>query len=99
MSRTTQRTLLPFASCILAVLSAGLAKADLPPGPGHDLTVKVCSGCHSADLAASQHLSPQDWNSLVQSMSARGADATDAELKQITDYLAKSFPASAPATK
>jgi quinoprotein glucose dehydrogenase len=64
----------------------------LPPGPGHDLTVKVCSGCHSADLAASQHLSPQDWNSLVQSMSARGADATDDELKQITDYLAKSFP-------
>jgi quinoprotein glucose dehydrogenase len=72
---------------------------QLPPGPAHDLTVRVCSGCHSADLAASQHLSPQDWNSLVQSMSARGADATDAELKQITDYLAKSFPASAPATK
>jgi quinoprotein glucose dehydrogenase len=66
---------------------------QLPSGPGHDLTVRVCSGCHSADLAASQHLSPQDWDSLVQSMSARGAVATDDELKQITNYLVKSFPA------
>jgi len=27
-------------------------------------------------------------------MSARGAEATDDELKQITDYLARSFPAA-----
>jgi hypothetical protein len=40
-------------------------------------------------------LSPQDWNSLVQSMSARGAVATDDEFNQITNYLAKSFPRSA----
>ena len=65
-------------------------------GPGHDLTVRVCSGCHSPDLAASQHLSAQEWNSLVQDMSARGAVATDEEFDQITDYLAKSFPRTAP---
>ena len=66
----------------------------LPPGSGHDLTVRVCSGCHSPDLVASQHLNAQEWNSLVQSMSARGAEATDEEFNQITDYLAKSFPRS-----
>jgi quinoprotein glucose dehydrogenase len=81
------------------VASVPSVPGQLPPGPGHDLTVRVCSGCHSADLAASQHLSPQDWNSLVQSMAARGADATDAELKQITDYLAKSFPITAAPAK
>jgi quinoprotein glucose dehydrogenase len=68
----------------------------LPPGPGHDLTVRVCSGCHSPDLAANQHLSAQEWNSLVQSMSARGAVASDDEFNQITDYLARSFPRSTP---
>jgi quinoprotein glucose dehydrogenase len=68
------------------------AQGHLPTGPGHDLTVRVCSACHSPDLAASQHLTPQDWNNLVQSMAARGAVATDQEFDQITAYLAKSFP-------
>jgi quinoprotein glucose dehydrogenase len=76
--------------------SAPSTQTQLPPGPGHDLTVRVCSGCHSPDVAASQHLSAQEWNSVVQSMAARGAVATDDEFDEITDYLAKSFPRSAP---
>ena len=75
------------------------AQAHLPPGPGHDLTVRVCSGCHSPDLAASQRLSAQEWNSLVQDMSARGAVATDEEFDQISGYLAQSFPRSTPPSK
>ena len=86
----------PAANAVAAVPSAS---SPLPPGPGHDLTVRVCSACHSPDLAASQHLSAQEWNSLVQNMSARGAVATDAEFDQITDYLAKSFPRSTPPTQ
>jgi quinoprotein glucose dehydrogenase len=72
--------------------SAPSALNHLPPGPGRDLTVRVCSTCHSPDLAASQRLSAQEWNSLVQNMSARGAVATDDEFDQITGYLARSFP-------
>jgi len=75
------------------------AQNHLPPGPGHDLTVKVCSACHSPDLAASQRLSAQEWNSLVQDMSARGAVATDEEFDQISGYLARSFPRSTPSSK
>jgi quinoprotein glucose dehydrogenase len=75
------------------------AQSHLPPGPGHDLTVRVCSGCHSPDLAASQRLSAQEWNSLVQNMSARGAVATDEEFDQISGYLARSFPQSTPPSK
>jgi quinoprotein glucose dehydrogenase len=82
-----------------AVASVPSASSHLPPGPGHDLTVRVCSVCHSPDLAAGQHLSAQEWNSLVQNMSARGAVATDAEFDQITDYLARSFPRSTPPTR
>ena len=79
-----------------AALSVPSTPTHLPPGPGHDLTVRVCSACHSPDLAANQRLSAQEWNSLVQSMSARGAVATDDEFNQITDYLARSFPRSTP---
>jgi quinoprotein glucose dehydrogenase len=82
-----------------AVVSVPSAPTHLPPGPGHDLTVRVCSACHSPDLAAGQHLSAQEWNSLVQNMSARGAVATAEEFDQITDYLAKSFPRSTPPTQ
>jgi hypothetical protein len=65
----------------------------LPPGPGRDLTVRVCSSCHSASISAKQRLSEPEWSDLVQLMSSRGAVATDKELDQITAYLAKSFPA------
>ena len=82
------------APAVNAAASVPSTQSTLPPGPGHDLTVRVCSGCHSPDLAASQRLSAQEWNSLVQSMSARGAAATDDEFDEITDYLAKSFPRS-----
>jgi quinoprotein glucose dehydrogenase len=82
-----------------AAASAPSVPSHLPPGPGHDLTVRVCSACHSPDLAAGQHLSAQEWNSLVQNMSARGAVATDEEFDRITDYLAKSFPRSTPPTQ
>jgi quinoprotein glucose dehydrogenase len=82
-----------------AVATVPSAPSHLPPGPGHDVTVRVCSACHSPDLAAGQHLSAQEWNSLVQNMSARGAVATDEEFDQITDYLAKSFPRSTPPTQ
>jgi quinoprotein glucose dehydrogenase len=82
------------APAVNAAAAVSSTQTTLPSGPGHDLTVRVCSGCHSPELAASQHLSAQEWNSLVQSMSARGAEATDDEFNQITDYLAKSFPRS-----
>jgi quinoprotein glucose dehydrogenase len=85
------------APAVNAAAAVPSTQTTLPPGPGHDLTVRVCSGCHSPDLAAGQHLSAQEWNSLVQSMSARGAEATDDEFNEITDYLAKSFPRSAAA--
>jgi quinoprotein glucose dehydrogenase len=65
----------------------------LPPGPGHDLTVRVCSGCHSPGLSASQRLNAQEWNDLVQIMSSRGAVATDDELSQITASLASTASA------
>jgi outer membrane protein assembly factor BamB len=91
-----EKTQSPEPAGVSAPSTPAVGGSVLPPGPGHDLTVRVCSGCHSPEVAASQHLSPQEWNSLVQTMSARGAIATDEELNQITAYLARSFPNIAP---
>ncbi len=67
----------------------------LPPGPGRDVTIRACSTCHALDIVTSQHLTPQEWTNEVQSMSARGAPATPAELTIIQTYLAKTFPRAA----
>jgi quinoprotein glucose dehydrogenase len=65
----------------------------LPQGSDRDLTIRACSTCHALDVVANQHLSPEEWTNVVQTMSARGAVATPAELSRIQSYLAKAFPA------
>jgi quinoprotein glucose dehydrogenase len=66
--------------------------ASLPPGPGRDLTIRACSACHRLNVVTTQRLSPREWTNVVQTMSAKGALATPAELSIIQSYLAKAFP-------
>jgi hypothetical protein len=46
-----------------------------------------------------QRLTPQEWVNVVQTMSAKGAPATSAELNVIQSYLAKSFPRAGGSNK
>jgi len=66
--------------------------ALMPPGPGRDVTIRACSSCHDLNTFSDQRLTPQEWSDVVQTMSAKGADATPAELKMIQSYLAHAFP-------
>ena len=87
-----------------AVILAGMAmpaltsvvKADdyktLPEGPGRDVMVRVCSQCHSPEVAAQQSLDPAGWKALVDQMANNGAQATDAEFDTIAKYLGTAFP-------
>ncbi len=84
---------------MLAGLTAGLstsALADdyksLPDGPGRDVTVRVCSQCHSPEVVAQQSLDATGWKALVDQMANNGAQASDAEFDTITKYLATAFP-------
>ena len=86
-------------SFLIAVVLASLgapALADdyktLPEGPGRDVTVRVCSQCHSPEIAAQQKLDGAGWKALVDQMANNGANATDAEFDTITKYLTASFP-------
>jgi quinoprotein glucose dehydrogenase len=64
----------------------------LPSGPGRDVTIRACSTCHALDIVTNQRLTPQEWTNVVQTMSAKGAPATPAELNMIQSYLASAFP-------
>ena len=77
--------------------AADVAAGDsplLPPGEGRELTLRVCSACHPVDQVADEQLDLDGWKSLVDDMAEQGADASDAELRQIVQYLAQAFPAS-----
>jgi hypothetical protein len=86
-----------FAGAVLFGLAASPVWADdfkdLPEGPGRDVAVRVCSQCHSPEIAAHQNLDAQGWKDLVNQMANNGANATDAEFDTIAKYLAASFPA------
>jgi mono/diheme cytochrome c family protein len=82
---------------LLALLAASPALAQddfksLPAGPGRDVMVRVCSQCHSPEVAAQQKLDPDGWKALVDQMANNGAQASDAEFDTISKYLAASFP-------
>ena len=87
---------------LIAVLLASvsvpaLAQDDyksLPPGTGRDVMVRVCSQCHSPEIAAQQKLDAAGWKDLVNQMANNGAQASDAEFDTISKYLAASFPAN-----
>ena len=101
MNCTFIRALAPIAaafalSIALAASSQdGPAKDDhptLPPGEGRDVMIKVCSQCHQPENVVGQELDEAGWKGVVDQMASNGADATEAELKQIVQYLAKAFP-------
>ena len=69
--------------------------ASLPPGQGRDVMVRVCSQCHSPEVAAGRRMDQPGWRGLVDQMANNGAQASDAEFDVITKYLAASFPAGA----
>ena len=86
-----------FAVAVLLGLAATPALADddfkdLPAGQGRDVMVRVCSQCHSPEIAAHQNLDAQGWKDLVNQMANNGANATDAEFDTITKYLTATFP-------
>jgi mono/diheme cytochrome c family protein len=65
---------------------------SLPPGPGRDVTVRVCSQCHSPEIVATQTLDAAGWKDLVNQMANNGAQASDADFDTIVKYLTASFP-------
>jgi len=84
-----------FARIAVSIFFVSLVPAvwgqDLPPGEGRETVMRVCTACHDIEAVPRLHYSREGWANLVSSMKDMGADATDAELAQIVNYLAKNF--------
>jgi cytochrome c5 len=84
------------------VKNFGDKPADAPAPAGNSpadaetakLVETACTSCHGLDLVASYKGSKDDWNGVVQNMVATGAQLTPAQITQVVDYLAKTYPAA-----
>jgi competence protein ComEA len=70
--------------------------AELPPGKGHDETMKVCGKCHSPEQAASLKQSKTGWEETISKMVNLGSEGTDEEYESVLNYLVKNFGPEAP---
>ena len=69
---------------------------SLPPGPGRDQVVRVCTGCHLLNVVTTQRKNESDWTDTVVEMRNRGANASDDDMEKIVEYLAKNFGPNSP---
>jgi mono/diheme cytochrome c family protein len=67
-----------------------------PPGDGQATFLRVCSTCHTPEIAANQRHDEAGWKAVVDLMADQGAVASDAEFAAITTYLTRTFPATEP---
>lgn len=77
---------------LILLLAAPVAHAaDLPVGPGRDLLLRACIGCHKVEDFAGYRHTKDEYRAIVYRMGDRGAQASTRELDQIAEYLAKNF--------
>lgn len=79
-----------FALVVGSLSLFSIAQAqDLPAGPGKETVEKVCTACHDLGAVVALTGTKDIWQSVIDDMKVRGADASDAEFGTIVDYLAK----------
>jgi competence protein ComEA len=81
---------MPRTLALLIAISAASAFAQkgLPDGPGKATTVRVCTGCHGAEMFAGARKSKPDWEHTVTSMTTeKGIDISDADFATVLQYL------------
>jgi len=80
------------ACLVFSLLLPWAAAADLPEGPGKDILLRACVGCHKAQEFAAYRHTKDEYQSIVYRMAERGARTSTEELETVAAYLAKNFP-------
>lgn len=76
---------------IVLLLTSPASAAELPGGPGREVLIRACIGCHKAEEFATYRHTKEEYRSIVYRMGDRGAQASAKELDQLADYLAQNF--------
>jgi len=77
-------------TCLIAPLLL-VSIAHSAQEDGKALVQRVCTKCHALNITTGQRNSPARWSEVVDDMVARGAEASDAEIVKMIDYLSANF--------
>lgn len=87
---------LPALLCGALFLSSGRASAQLPDGPGKEITEQLCGNCHEATIVQAHRQSRDEWVATIQKMMAAGAQGSEDQFLAVLTYVSKNFgPAAA----
>src|ERR1700758_3829445 len=91
---STKLVLPAIAAALLSSLHPALAQqpgANFPPGPGKDIVVAVCGGCHDINRLTAGY-TPEGWLTVTNMMRNFGAPVQDNQWDTVRAYLIRSFP-------
>jgi competence protein ComEA len=72
------------------------AQDDLPDVDGKAVTVRICTGCHGAEMFSSARKSSNEWDSTITTMTEKGLAISDADYATVLDYLSKNLALTPP---
>ena len=81
-----------FASVVLlAAISNPAAAQEFPDGPGKEVVVRTCGGCHDINRLKIGY-TPDGWRTVVRMMQNMQTPVTAEQWPVVTDYLIKNLP-------
>ncbi|HEY2014737.1 MAG TPA: cytochrome C, partial [Bryobacteraceae bacterium] len=81
---------------LAALLLTPVAVVAQTPAGAAEAFQKICEECHSIETVTSQRRTRAQWQESINSMVARGAKGTEAELSLILDYLTLNYGPASP---
>lgn len=72
-------------------MAQGSRASELPPGEGKDTLLRACSDCHGMEVIEGQRRTRKQWQVSVDDMVARGAEASEPDVKAIVEYLTRAL--------
>jgi virginiamycin B lyase len=77
--------------CLACAAQAQTAQPDFPEGPGKEVFVAACGGCHDINRARAGY-TPAGWNTVVEMMQNIAAPVPPEQWPMVAAYLIKNFP-------
>jgi virginiamycin B lyase len=91
LNKPLLRVLATVFLCPAFAVHAQPAQQDFPDGPGKEIFVAVCGGCHDINRARAGY-TPAGWNMLVNMMQNMDTPVPPEQWPTVAAYLMKSFP-------
>jgi len=75
----------------VGVLVIPVQAQDLPDGAGKPVVLRICTGCHGAEMFASYRKGKDEWDQTITTMTEKGLAISDDDYAVVLQYLSTSL--------